>query len=390
MAFKSTSSEHDGKPLSNFLESDKRQLFLIATPAGILSMLIVWGVGLSQKTLLLWDFIALPLLGLVFLVLSILLWRRKIRLNTYELVVYTLVVVYAIVEFYFVLSQTIITQGSFNSNFTLWIPFTYLLAFLILDVNRALFFSTLYLFAILAVGVTCLVRFSLNGIHFQNVSLLIQIYLASAFYVLVLFIMARSYARALSENSAVDAMSKLAMTDSLTKVDNRRLLDKLIRDEIHRVERSSAPLSVLLMDLDYFKKINDNFGHNTGDAVLQEVAELLRQNTRSSDPFGRWGGDEFLCLATNTDELQATELAERLRDALQRKQFPKVGGLTASFGVTTYQLGDTPETLVRRADMGLYKAKASGRNRVEVVSAGVTLPLFEGEKPYPNIESEAD
>ena len=390
MTFKPTSENQERKSALDFFEADKRRFFLMAMPAGILSILVVWGVGVAQKTLSFWDFATLPLLAFAFLVLSILLWRRIIQLSSYELAVYTLVVVYGIIEFSTVLSQTIATQGSFTSNFTLWVPFIYLLAFLILDAKHALFFSAVYLSAILAVGLIFLFHFSLMGIHFENISLLIQLYLASAFYILVLFIMARSHARALSESSIIDAMSKLAMTDSLTKLDNRRLLDKLIRDEIHRVERNGLPLSVLLLDLDYFKKINDNFGHHTGDTVLQEVAGLLRENTRVSDPFGRWGGDEFLCLATNTDIDQAIELAERLRDALERKRFPRVGTLTASFGVTTYQSGDTPETLVRRADMGLYKAKASGRNRVEVVSAGVTLPLFEGEKPYPNTDSESD
>jgi diguanylate cyclase (GGDEF)-like protein len=117
---------------------------------------------------------------------------------------------------------------------------------------------------------------------------------------------------------------------------------------------------------------------------LQEVAGQLRLAIRTSDPFGRWGGDEFLVLATNTDGKQAVELAERLRDTMENYHFSTVGKVTASFGVTTYQVGDSPETLIRRADMGLYKAKSCGRNRVEAVIAGVTLPLFEGDKPYPD------
>ncbi len=372
------------------LETVKRNILLIAMPAGVVSMLIVWGIGLKQHTLSVWDFIALPFLAVAFLCLGVLLWRRIILLRTFELVVYTLVVLYAISEFVSVLVQTIVTKGIFSSNFTLWIPLIYVLAFLILDIQRALICSLIFLFSILAVGVGLLVRFSLAGMHFQDISLLAQIYLASAFYIVVLYIMARLKDHYVSERSIVDAMSKLAMTDPLTKTDNRRLLDRLLREEIVRAERHAFPLSVLLFDLDRFKNINDAYGHNTGDVILQEVAHLLRQNIRASDPFGRWGGDEFLCLATNTDGKQATELAERLREALQRYRFTKVDSITASFGVTTYQPGDTPETLVRRADMGLYKAKASGRNRVEVVLAGITLPLFEGEKPYPSNESETD
>jgi diguanylate cyclase (GGDEF)-like protein len=164
-------------------------------------------------------------------------------------------------------------------------------------------------------------------------------------------------------------MSKLAMIDSLTQVDNRRNLSRILQEEVKRAERHNLPLSILLFDLDWFKRINDSFGHNTGDQILQEVAQELRQNIRTTDPFGRWGGDEFLCAAINSD-------------VLEQHHFSTVGKVTASFGVTSYQMGDTPETLVRRADLGLYKAKGGGRNRVEAVIAGVTLPLFEGEKPY--------
>jgi len=116
---------------------------------------------------------------------------------------------------------------------------------------------------------------------------------------------------------------------------------------------------------------------------LQEVAGVLRQAIRTSDPFGRWGGDEFLVVATNTDGKQAVELAYRLRGTLENFAFSTAAKVTASFGITTYQGGDSPETLIRRADMGMYKAKSGGRNRVEAVLAGITLPLFEGEKPYP-------
>jgi len=242
----------------------------------------------------------------------------------------------------------------------------------------------------LILGVAACMDFLFKGMVFPNIALLLQVYFASAFYITLLYLVARIKEHYFSQCAVSDDMSKLAMIDSLTQLDNRRLLTQYLNEEVKRAERHNLLLSVLLMDLDWFKRINDSFGHNTGDKILQEVANELRQNVRTSDPFGRWGGDEFLCLAINSDGDQAVELAGRLRDALQRHQFSLVNIVTASFGVTTYQRGDTPETLIRRADLGLYKAKAGGRNRVEVVRAGITLPLFEGEKPYPAINDEAD
>ena len=380
--------ENDGPPADNPFDVLKRKNYLIGSLAGVASILLVWAATRHQKVLSGWDLVVLPCLAGGFLVLAALLWRRIIRMHTFELAVYILAMLYAVSEFIDVLTQTILTQATFTTNFTLWIPFTYILAFLLLDTRRALTYSIAYLVTILGGGLTCLFCLSIIGVRFPDTTLLIQMYVASAFYIVILYLTSKLHEQHSYAYSSLDSMSRLAMTDALTKVYNRRLLDRLIRQEINQAERHPIPLSLMLFDLDHFKKINDTHGHNIGDLVLQEVAQLLRQSIRSSDPFGRWGGDEFLCLATNTDGKQAAELAERLRDALEEHQFIKVKKVTASFGVTTYQRGDTPETLVRRADMGLYKAKGCGRNRVEVVIAGTTLPLFEGEKPYAGTQLE--
>ncbi|MGD0751798.1 MAG: GGDEF domain-containing protein, partial [Anaerolineales bacterium] len=265
-----------------------------------------------------------------------------------------------------------------------WLPFVFILGFLVLNTNQALLLSALFFLATLILGVASCLHFLLYGLAFPDFTLLLQVYVASAFYIAVLYLVSPIKERYISERVIANDLSKLAMTDSLTQVDNRRLLTQLLNEEVTRAERHYLPLSVLLFDLDRFKDVNDTFGHNTGDEVLQEVAGQMRLAIRTSDPFGRWGGDEFLVLATNTDAQQAVELAERLRITLENFHFSTAGKVTASFGVTTYKVGDSPETLIRRADMGLYKAKSDGRNRVEAVIAGVTLPLFKGEKPYPD------
>jgi diguanylate cyclase len=372
------------------IDAIKRRIFLVATPVGCLSMLLVWGIGMKQSNLPALDVFFLPFLAFLLLILAVLFWRNIIRLRIFELISYALILIYFLCAFASIFITIIFTKGSFSPNFTLWFPFIYVLSFLILSTKQALLFSAIYFFSTLLIGVGTYIYSLFDGLAIPNFSLLIQVYLASAFYIANFYLFARMKERYVSELAVADNMSKLAMVDSLTQVDNRRYLTQILQEEVKRAERHNLPLSILLFDLDWFKKINDSYGHNTGDKVLQEVAQELRQNIRSTDPFGRWGGDEFLCLAINSNGDQAVELAERLRVALERHRFDTVKKVTASFGVTTYQRGDTPETLVRRADLGLYKAKGEGRNRVEAVIAGVTLPLFEGEKPYSDSNNEAD
>jgi diguanylate cyclase (GGDEF)-like protein len=170
-------------------------------------------------------------------------------------------------------------------------------------------------------------------------------------------------------------MSNLAMTDTLTQVDNRRQLEKHLNEEVKRADRHRLPLAVIMFDIDNFKRINDRFGHNTGDEVLVKTAQIIKDSLRSSDHFGRWGGDEFLCVATNTNEDTANQLAERLRNELEQAKICEGIPCTGSFGVTRFTRGDTPDGLVRRADMGLFRAKNNGRNQVVTIPPETTLPI---------------
>ena len=372
-----------GKPQHDPIEAAKRKVFLLGTPVGVLSILAVWAIGLKQNTITTANIFVLPTLAVLFFGLTLLYWRKIIPLRVFELIIYGLVLAYGLCQFAATIMTITFIDNSLSPTFTLWLPFIYILSFLILSTNRALLVSALFFLATLILGIASCLHFLAEGMSFPNANLLVQIYFAGVFYIAVLYLVSRIKELYISEHGLADAMSKLAMIDSLTQVDNRRLLTQLLREEVTRAGRHNLPLSVILFDLDRFKTINDSFGHNAGDVVLQEVAGVLRQAIRTSDPFGRWGGDEFLVVATNTDGNQAVELANRLRETLENCFFSTAGNVTASFGISTYQGGDSPETLIRRADMGLYKAKSGGRNRVAAVLAGITLPLFEGEKPYP-------
>ncbi|MBC7617756.1 MAG: GGDEF domain-containing protein [Candidatus Saccharibacteria bacterium] len=157
----------------------------------------------------------------------------------------------------------------------------------------------------------------------------------------------------------------LSATDSLTGLPNRLRLDRALEQDLARCARKPVPLSVIMLDVDRFKAINDSHGHQVGDIVLVAVAGVLQLNIRKADLLGRWGGEEFL-LICNSTLADATGLAEKLRAALQRHTVETVGVVTASFGVSTYRPGDTRQTLIGRADTALYVAKATGRNQVSV------------------------
>ena len=169
------------------------------------------------------------------------------------------------------------------------------------------------------------------------------------------------------QKSLEEKALKLAKTDVLTGLANRLELDSVLSDEIERLKRFHRPLSVIMIDLDHFKKVNDNYGHLIGDKCLTKVAEVLKNNARMVDTVGRWGGEEFLIICPETDLNGALKLAEKLRRLIEDNMFPEVKHITGSLGVTTFITGDTLETIINRADQALYNAKESGRNRVEAL-----------------------
>jgi diguanylate cyclase (GGDEF)-like protein len=160
-----------------------------------------------------------------------------------------------------------------------------------------------------------------------------------------------------------EELEQLSTTDRLTDLANRLQLDTALEHDLLRCERHPAALSVIMLDIDRFKSINDTHGHQVGDKTLLAVAQLFQSNIRAADLLGRWGGEEFMLICHST-LLEAAGLAEKLRLALQHHLVPVVGTVTASFGVSCHRSGDTSQTLIGRADEALYLAKTNGRNQV--------------------------
>ncbi|GAA5166596.1 diguanylate cyclase [Viridibacterium curvum] len=165
-------------------------------------------------------------------------------------------------------------------------------------------------------------------------------------------------------------LARLASEDELTDLPNRRrFLDDAAR-LMSQAERHDEPLSLLLFDIDHFKRINDEHGHNIGDKVLRQLAARLRQQLRAEDLPCRWGGEEFAVLLPMSDDSQAMQVAERLRTSIEREPFDDNSELvvTISCGVTRWRVGETLESLVARADTALYAAKNAGRNTCQLAS----------------------
>jgi len=156
----------------------------------------------------------------------------------------------------------------------------------------------------------------------------------------------------------------LSVTDPLTRLFNRLKMDQTLDAEISRSQRYSSPLSVILLDLDKFKLVNDTYGHIIGDQVLCKVAEILQTTVRKQDFSARWGGEEFFIICPETSLENALLVAEKIRKALENTIFAEVKSVTGSFGVACYQNNESVSTFLARADQGLYQAKAQGRNQV--------------------------
>jgi two-component system cell cycle response regulator len=172
-----------------------------------------------------------------------------------------------------------------------------------------------------------------------------------------------------------ERLTLISLTDALTKVNNRRYVEMRMLEEIGRARRQQYSIACMYLDIDFFKKVNDTYGHQSGDDVLKEVAKRIKAELRLSDTLGRFGGEEFVVLLVNTNHLNAVLVAERIRRSIADKPFllttSGVCSVTISIGITTLvenlnqgDIDDTARALLQQADHALYQAKEQGRNRV--------------------------
>lgn len=159
---------------------------------------------------------------------------------------------------------------------------------------------------------------------------------------------------------------RLSQTDKLTQLYNRSRIEDLLADEYKRANRCDQPFAIIFLDVDHFKWVNDHFGHQAGDLLLNELSTVLLDNIRQTDRVGRWGGEEFFFILPDTDAAGALFFAEKIRLQIARHEFTNPTHVTASLGVAVYQGCGTIKSLIARADDAMYAAKKAGRNQVQL------------------------
>jgi diguanylate cyclase (GGDEF)-like protein len=192
------------------------------------------------------------------------------------------------------------------------------------------------------------------------------------FFITALMIFGYAVAVAIGMERSVQALigrlKRMAEHDPLTKAYNRRKLNQLLDKEIKRSQRQGTPLSLLMCDIDHFKRVNDTFGHDVGDRALQTIAAVIAQNIRSDiDLLARFGGEEFVVMLPATGANGAIQVANRIRRCVANTKIGAIGTCTVSVGVAVYHRSDSSALLLKRADLAMYQAKQKGRNRTELI-----------------------
>ena len=341
-----------GLPFS--LEEKLRQLLLWLIPIGAVAAVASWmvlGIGADDA----WTaYIGLPLIAGLFVIVWALVFIHRLALQRAQYALVGFPALYMVAnEIECALTGILYREG--DPIGWLWMPAIYVLTFLILSHSLARVASGIFLGAQILVYFVGLVHHPVSPpqLHYA-----LQYFAASSVYVCVLSLYSELKRR-------FGQVQSQAETDALTGLINRRKMQFLLEQAVQNEEG----FSILLLDIDYFKHINDRYGHNTGDEVLREVSARMGECLRQHDSLSRWGGEEFLLLLPTADIGGALGVAERILATTRASLFSQGISLTVSLGAALYQPGERPEDIVHRADIALYKAKQSGRNRVVLSTA---------------------
>jgi diguanylate cyclase (GGDEF)-like protein len=341
------------------------RLLRLMLALGAAVALIVWIMEGLAGVLTPWDQWSLPVLAALLGVCAVVVDRRPRHARAARTVALTAFNAMLALSLHLTLFSAPGEPSPYQLTTAMYfVPLCYGCWFMFFAVRTALIASAAYFVVIFGpIFVALAVSPARWGAEFPT--LLTVLALAQLLYVVLLFAVATMRAAYHRASERVRVMQMLATTDPLTGLANRRGMTAHVEAGIALAGRTGQPLSVLLIDVDHFKRINDEHGHATGDTVLHQLGRLLGATVRASDHAGRWGGEEFLVVAPGTTVHAATELGERIRAATAGWAFAHGGNVTVSVGVTQHLAGDDAHALLQRADAALYRAKQRGRDRVE-------------------------
>lgn len=321
--------------------------------------------------------------GIAWLILAFFFQFSSIQLRKLETVAFALLCSqYILADLLYIVLSPFTGQALFTEfSGDLWVvTIIILLSFLFFKPKQALILSS----GLIALS-TLAVVFRGNNLVDGDTSSVLKLIKQTIYFLICLYLIhTLSLFRNIAKSAKTEAKEyeKLAYFDALTGVANRRKLTDVLAKEVAYAKRYQSPLSIIIFDIDHFKKVNDTYGHNFGDLVLKEVTNSVANTVRSSDSFGRWGGEEFLCILPNTAADFTFELAERLRLGIADSLIDDGPEITASFGIAQLNKLDNINSFISRADQALYSAKEQGRNRCK------PNPLRETSEVY--ITSEYD
>ncbi len=330
-------------------------------------MSLVWALEWRSGQISHWDRWLLPLLAAMCGVIAWAMPRFPAAESRLIMAVCVAINGYLVFVFHATMRWMHADNGQWYHVITMlfWLPLGYGLAFVFLPWRRAMLLSAVVM---ASVFLPLLYWSWTGGLALWMTAdgpLMGVVGLANVLYVVLLASVAKLRSSHAKVSTQAQALHKLARTDVLTQLPNRLAMVEALQRASAEQNQHSPGFCVCIVDIDHFKSVNDQHGHAAGDAVLQQVGEVMRQKLRTCDLVGRWGGEEFLIYAPESDLMGGCGLAEHVRSSVARGDFLPGKPVTVSIGVAAHEPGETIDELLARADKALYAAKSSGRNCIQ-------------------------
>lgn len=343
---------------ANLADSKENTSFQNLLLLGAFVIVAIWLLEYQAGLVQLFDSIGYSVtLIVVTLCYSLSRFRNNSKLAKTIVFFHIAIYLFALVVFSFI---HVVNQGSLYpiSSTMQWMPIIYIVAFLFLPTNLAMI-SSLVIYALLV----CLLILSYTPIfpagNVELNALMFNMVLAHGLYIVSMFSVIRLRNTTQRQQIRAQELEKEANLDGLLGIANRRYLQKLM----DRFESERQAVSLILIDVDHFKQINDSYGHTAGDQVLLELIQCIIESLRPIDVIGRWGGEEFLVLADCAKGEDAVTLAQRIQQQVATHSFSLGKSITVSIGIADYEPGKQMEMTFNQADKALYQAKDNGRNQ---------------------------